>query len=255
APVVEAMVALQAAIRPLPRQQQSHPLHHAPPRRALDLERAALRAAVHGGGLLSPGHRLSRPLIPLAAPVANFSGQVVLITGVSSGIGEALAREFARRGAALVLAARRTDRLDRLVAELTAGGARAVAVRCDVTVDGEPERAAAAARERFGRLDVVVANAGVAVTLERQGDVASAIRRVDNQGVLREQTPEPVPRFLLMSTTRAARQIVRAIAWRRREVVVTGHGKAAVFFQRHAPWLTSAVIRKFGVRSRGEPGR
>jgi len=95
--------------------------------------------------------------------VANFSGQGVLITGASSGIGEALAREFARRGAALVLAARRTDRLDRLVAELTAGGARAVAVRCDVTVDGEPERAAAAARERFGRLDVVVANAGFGV--------------------------------------------------------------------------------------------
>src|SRR6266704_5756180 len=293
------MVALQAAIRPLPRQQQSHPLHHAPPRRALDLERAALRAAVHGGGLLSPGHRLSRPLIPPAAPVANFSGQVVLITGA----------------------------------------ARAIAVRCDVTVDGDPERAAAAARERFGRLDVVVANAGfgvvgpfalltlddyrrqfetnvfgvlrtlkatladvrrtrgriavigsvsghiatpgsspyamskfavralaealghelarsgVSVTLVSPGYVASEIRRVDNQGVLREQTPEPVPRFLLMSTTRAARQIVRAIAWRRREVVVTGHGKAAVFFQRHAPWLTSAVIRKFGVRSRGEPGR
>jgi len=100
-----------------------------------------------------------------------------------------------------------------------------------------------------------LARSGVSVTLVSPGYVASEIRRVDNQGVLREQTPEPVPRFLLMSTTRAARQIVRAIAWRRREVVVTGHGRAAVFFQRHAPWLTSAVIRKFGVRSRGEPGR
>src|SRR2546426_3506313 len=157
------MVALQAAIRPLPRQQQSHPLHQAPSRRALELERGALRAAAHGGGLPPPGHRSPRPLIPPAAPVANFSGQVVLITGASSGIGEALARELARAGASLVLAARRTDRLERLVAELTAGGARAIAVRCDVTVDGDPERAAAAAREKFGRLDVVVANAGFGV--------------------------------------------------------------------------------------------
>jgi len=95
--------------------------------------------------------------------VANFSGRVALITGASSGIGEALAREFARTGAALVLAARRTDRLERLVAELTAGGARAVCGRCDVTVDGDRERAATRARESFGRLDVVVANAGFSV--------------------------------------------------------------------------------------------
>src|SRR3989442_8996210 len=113
------MVALQAAIRPLPRQQQSHPLHQAPSRRALELERGALRAAAHGGGLLSPGHRPSRPLIPPAAPVANFSGQVVLITGASSGIGEAPPPEFARRGAALVLPPRPTDRLDPLGAALT----------------------------------------------------------------------------------------------------------------------------------------
>src|SRR3989442_9306120 len=113
------MVALQAAIRPLPRQQQSHPLHHAPPRRALDLERAALRAAVHGGGLLSPGHRPSRPLIPPAAPVANFSGQVFLITGASSGLGEGLPRELARPRGALVLTARPTRRLGRLGALLS----------------------------------------------------------------------------------------------------------------------------------------
>src|SRR2546426_1088801 len=258
------MVALQAAIRPLPRQQQSHPPHQAPSRRALELERGALRAAAHGGGLLSPGHRPSRPLLPPAAFVATFRGQAALTPGASSGIGEALAREFARRGAALVLAARRTDRLDRLVAELTAGGARAVAVRCDVTVDGEPEQAAAAARERFGRLDVVIANAGFGVVGPFALLTLDDYRRqfeTNVFGVLRtlKATLADVRR------TRGRIAVIGSVSghiatpgsspYATREVVVTGHGKAAVFFQRHAPWLTSAVIRKFGVRSRGEPGR
>ena len=99
-----------------------------------------------------------------------------------------------------------------------------------------------------------LASSGVSVTLASPGFVASEIRRVDNEGILRDQTPEPIPGFLIMSTARAARQIVLAIARRRREVVVTGHGKAVVFLHRHAPWLTSAVIRKFGVRSRRDPG-
>ncbi|HZW75123.1 MAG TPA: hypothetical protein VFF43_16375, partial [Caldimonas sp.] len=84
---------------------------------------------------------------------------------------------------------------------------------------------------------------------------ASEIRRVDNQGVLRADTRDIVPKFLIVPTDRAARHIVRAIARRRREVVVTGHGKVFVFLHRHAPWLTSIVIRTFGVRSRGEPKR
>src|SRR5204862_8315106 len=80
-----------------------------------------------------------------------------------------------------------------------------------------------------------LASAGVSVTLASPGFVASEIRRVDNEGVLRDETPEPIPGFLIMSTARAARQIVRAIARRRRVVVVTGHGKAAVSLHRHAP--------------------
>lgn len=93
----------------------------------------------------------------------TFAGQVVLITGASSGIGAALAREFARQGADVVLAARRLDRLRALAAEIEAQGRRALAVACDVTVDGEVERAAAAALEALGRIDVVVANAGFGV--------------------------------------------------------------------------------------------
>jgi short-subunit dehydrogenase len=100
-----------------------------------------------------------------------------------------------------------------------------------------------------------LAKTGASVTLVSPGFVASEIRRVDNDGVLRAETPDLVPKFLIMSADRAARQIVRAIARRRREVVVTGHGKVAVFLHRHAPWLTSAAIRTLGVRSRGEPKR
>ena len=56
-----------------------------------------------------------------------------------------------------------------------------------------------------------------------------------------------------MPTARAARQIVRAAARRRRETVVTGHGKVAIFLQRHAPWLIAWGIRRFGIRGRGAP--
>ena len=92
-----------------------------------------------------------------------MSLETVLITGASSGIGAALAREFARQGADLVLLARRTDRLTALAAELERQGRRALALTGDVTVDGDLERAVAETRAKLGRLDVAVANAGFGV--------------------------------------------------------------------------------------------
>lgn len=88
---------------------------------------------------------------------------VVLVTGASSGIGAAVARELGKRGARLVLAARRRAALEELAAELASRGVSAIAVECDVTKDGDPEAAVAAAVERFGALDAVVANAGFGV--------------------------------------------------------------------------------------------
>jgi short-subunit dehydrogenase len=268
-----------------------------------------------------------------------FANQVVFITGASSGIGAALAREFARQGADLVLAARRTDRLQAIAAEIERSGRRSLVVACDVTADNDLERAIGRARERLGRVDVVVANAGfgvvgpvasltvadyrrqfetnvfgvlrtiyatlaelrrtrgrlvilgsvsgwiatpgsspyamskfavralaealghelapegVAVTLISPGFVESEIRRVDNQGRVRQEEPEPIPAWLVMPTDKAARQIVRAVARRRREAVITAHGKVAIFLQRHIPWLIAWGMRRFGVRSRHEPGR
>ena len=94
------------------------------------------------------------------APQADaHEGRVVLITGASSGIGEATARHARRAGHRLVLAARSTDRLEALAREL-GGPEHALAVRCDVTRWPDNEAAVAAAQDAFGRLDVVFANAG-----------------------------------------------------------------------------------------------
>ena len=95
--------------------------------------------------------------------MGTHAGRVALITGASAGIGAALARELARDGADLVLAARREDRLRTLAQEIEATGRHAVVVACDVTRDGDLDRAVAAAVERYGRLDIAVANAGFGV--------------------------------------------------------------------------------------------
>jgi NADP-dependent 3-hydroxy acid dehydrogenase YdfG len=93
--------------------------------------------------------------------MSEISQKVVALTGASSGIGEATARELARAGMKLVVGARRTDRLEKLVAEIRAEGGEAEFRALDVTRREDVEAFVAFAVERFGRLDVLVNNAGL----------------------------------------------------------------------------------------------
>jgi len=95
--------------------------------------------------------------------MAKLEGKVAFITGASSGIGAAMAREFARRGADVVLLARRWERLEALALEVRARGRKAITVRCDVTADGDLEAAVEKTLAELGRIDWVVANAGFGV--------------------------------------------------------------------------------------------
>jgi short-subunit dehydrogenase len=247
----------------------------------------------------------------------------VLITGASSGIGAALAREYDKRGARVALLARRKDRLEKLAKELH----DAKAIECDVTSDASVQAAVREALAAFGDLDVVIANAGigimgsveelsiddykrqfetnvlgvlrtvkaslgslkrtsgrvglvgsvsgflslpqtsaysmskfavralaealgaelandgVSVTHIAPGFVESEIRKVDNSGQVHADRRDPIPPFLIMSNERAALEIADAVQGRRPEVVVTNHGKAAMFVATRFPRTVHSVVR------------
>jgi short-subunit dehydrogenase len=264
-----------------------------------------------------------------------FKDKVVLITGASSGIGEELARQLTQARAKVALAARRKELLESLAKSIAGAAETPLALECDVTRDGDLERAVAETLQRWGKLDVVIANAGfgvvgpvrqltledyrrqfetnvfgvlrtvlvalpkiekskgnivlmgsvagwaaspgaspyamskfavralansitpelrlagVKVTLISPGFVASDIRRVDNQGQLHAGAKDPVPAWLVMSTEKAVRQMLHAVARGKREAIITGHGKLLVALERFFPWITRAVGRKLAAGKGG----
>jgi NADP-dependent 3-hydroxy acid dehydrogenase YdfG len=93
--------------------------------------------------------------------MSRIAGKVVAVTGASSGIGEATARVLAERGAMVVLGARRVAQLDEIAAELRDRGGQAIVCATDVTRRDDLERLVGIAVSEFGRLDVLVSNAGI----------------------------------------------------------------------------------------------
>lgn len=91
----------------------------------------------------------------------NIAGKVVVITGASSGMGEATARSLAEQGAKVVLGARRADRLESIVADIKAEGGEAIAKATDVTKREEVQALVDNAKQTFGTVDVIFNNAGL----------------------------------------------------------------------------------------------
>lgn len=91
----------------------------------------------------------------------NIEGKVVVITGASSGLGEAAARHLAELGAKVVLGARRLDHIDRIAGEINAAGGKALAVETDVTDPAQVQALVDAAVSAHGRIDVMLNNAGL----------------------------------------------------------------------------------------------
>ena len=105
-------------------------------------------------------------------------GSTVLITGASYGLGEMMARELSRRGAAVALVARSREPLEKLAGELRAAGGKAAVIPADLAEAGAAERVFAAAERELGQIDVLINNAGIEHTLPYQNYTPAELDRI-----------------------------------------------------------------------------
>jgi NADP-dependent 3-hydroxy acid dehydrogenase YdfG len=139
---------------------------------------------------------------------STLTGTVALVTGASSGIGEATARRLAEDGAAVVLVARRRERLAALAAEIEQAGGTALVVEADITDRTQAEAAVQQAVQRFGRLDVLVNNAGLMLlgpVVGADPDEWDRMIAINAQGML--YTTHAALPYLLKSAEDGARQV------------------------------------------------
>lgn len=129
----------------------------------------------------------------------KLEGKVVLVTGASSGIGEATAIAVAEEGASVALVARRADRLEALSAKIKEAGGEALAIVADIADEVQARDAVLKTHEAFGRLDILINNAGVMLLGLIDGANTEEWRRMINVNVLG-----------LMYTTHAALPLMKA---------------------------------------------
>jgi NAD(P)-dependent dehydrogenase (short-subunit alcohol dehydrogenase family) len=168
-------------------------------------------------------------------PMTKLRDQVVVITGASSGLGRAIALELAARGARCVVAARRGDDLEVAADACRAAGGEALAVETDVTVEAEVDRLAAAALERWGRIDVWINNAGVTLFALLEQGPFEAHRRVLETN--------------LFGAIYGARAVVPIFREQKRGVLIN---IGSVLSEVGHAFVPSYVISKFAVRGLSE---
>ena len=116
--------------------------------------------------------------------MAKLDGKVVVVTGASSGIGEATAEALAAEGASVVVAARREDRLSELVERINGNGGKALSVAADVADEGQAHELIRRAKDEFGRVDILVNNAGVMQLSAVEKGLSDEWRRMFDVNVL-----------------------------------------------------------------------
>jgi NAD(P)-dependent dehydrogenase (short-subunit alcohol dehydrogenase family) len=167
--------------------------------------------------------------------MAHLAGRVAVITGASSGLGKQTAIEFAKRGAHLVLAARRSEELERTAAECALLGPPVLWVVTDVTQEDQVEALAEAALAPHGRIDIWINNAGVTLFAKLEDAPFDAHRRVVETN--------------LIGAMLGARAVI-PIFRRQRQGILINVG--SILSKVGQPFVPSYVISKFGVQGLSE---
>jgi NAD(P)-dependent dehydrogenase (short-subunit alcohol dehydrogenase family) len=168
-------------------------------------------------------------------PRYDFTGQVALVTGASSGMGLAAAQAFAVAGAAVALVDRNTDSVDAAAQAPAAAGQQSLAVTCDVSDEDQVAAAVARTVEAFGRLDVAFNNAGIQVdyagSADELGEDFDKVNAVNYRGELRQMRRQGSGAIVNCSSIGGARG---------------GPGRAAYHASKHAIiGLTKSAAREY----------
>jgi short-subunit dehydrogenase len=156
-----------------------------PPRTYDDEIRSPCEIALfYSGTSYQSGDKAPHSTVETLTQVSYWKDKVVMVTGASSGIGRGVAVELARRGARLGLVARRTETLQEIVSEIESLGGQALALPVDVQYANAVRAAADRFREKFGVIDVLIANAGIGSTNDAAELRASEVAGVINVNVI-----------------------------------------------------------------------